>query len=250
MTLPEPSVTSTSPTSPVGAPGAILPALPTELLLNAFEYLNVNDIRRILNVNSYFKTIAQPLAYCCGVFTQFGPFSPATLSEPDARLPCLTEDEQHYFSSRVRGLDVYLHSSEMCRAFRFHMRNKLKFDLDVLNLVTTGYRWDRGEDFWDQYVHHDSYPPLPAPEDMPNPLYCQSTVLSYDPYEAKWQYPSPYAKCFSLYSSGRSSTCGSAPTSSAASPSFRGLPCTSPTVPASETGTQTRSSALFPLRPT
>lgn len=136
-------------------PATILPTLPAELWLKAFEHLSLNDISRILKVNTYLRKIAQPLAYRYGVFTQFGPAFPGAdiplpfFRNPSTSLPRLTEEEQHHLASRIRRLDVNVHSSEMCRAFHFLMRNRLKFDLDVLNMSVKGYRWARDDDFWE-----------------------------------------------------------------------------------------------------
>ncbi|EJT45627.1 hypothetical protein A1Q2_00827 [Trichosporon asahii var. asahii CBS 8904] len=138
-----------------GQSAATVPALPAELLFKAFEHLNVNDLRRIVKVNSFFRLVAQPLTYRHGVFTQFGPLFPGAnnaapfLKNPNIDSPHLTEDEQHLLASRVRRLDVSLHSSEMCRAFYYLIPNKLKFDLDVLSMSLKGFGWFRSDDEWD-----------------------------------------------------------------------------------------------------
>lgn len=132
-------------------PESRFPVLPCEVLFQIFNYLSASDLRRVLKANSYLREVCLPLTYRCGTFTQFGPHfpdagSPLPFFDTNPSGARLSVDMQQRITSHVRRLNVGLHSSEMCRAFRFIIDKRLKFELEVLTVSLKGYGgfWDNG----------------------------------------------------------------------------------------------------------
>lgn len=122
----------------------IPPELPAEIYYAIFKHLDYNDMRAVRNVNSRFRSLAQPWAYQCGVMTQRGLcFLGAPVSYPFARwaggeVPSLSKDSKDSPAPKIKRIDLAPHSRDRCTAPRVPMDDlplgSLALDLLTLDL--------------------------------------------------------------------------------------------------------------------
>lgn len=98
----------------------IYPVLPTEVLHEVFRYISYNDTRRVLNVNSYFRAVAQPYAYQYGTITKFGLHFPGATNpypffdNPDPRIVNLSDEERETVLRQLKRVDFANHTQQEC----------------------------------------------------------------------------------------------------------------------------------------
>lgn len=116
-------------------PFSPLHSLPAEILLEIFGHLPHEDTRTFLQVNSYFRRIAQPHAYRHGIMTKFGLHFPGATHPYPFSDEAVTKEKRAWIAKQVQLVDVVPHSELECTSAGSLLRHPPSpFALDVLRL--------------------------------------------------------------------------------------------------------------------
>lgn len=133
---------------------SIYPALPAEVLLEVFGYLSYNDTRSVLNVNSFFRAVAQPYAYQHGTMTKYGLYFPgATHPYPFSDNPKVTPaplstEQCTSILQQLKRIDVARHSDIDCDVAPPFMR--WKYDLSRIQVANIELHSCSEKTYWCQ----------------------------------------------------------------------------------------------------
>ncbi|EJT45644.1 hypothetical protein A1Q1_05793 [Trichosporon asahii var. asahii CBS 2479] len=128
------------------------PIFPVEILSEIFSHLDPSSVRRVLCVNSLFRSLARPLAYQYGTVTDLGLFFPGAQHAypfsqgfmPGLPVSELSKESMGVILRQLKRIDVKQYPHQDCKALFIPVQNpKSSFsrrstsypELDVLNLA-------------------------------------------------------------------------------------------------------------------
>ncbi|EKD04902.1 hypothetical protein A1Q2_00848 [Trichosporon asahii var. asahii CBS 8904] len=174
---------------------AAFPAFPVEILSEIFSHLDPSSVRRVLCVNSLFRTLARPLAYQYGTVTNLGLFFPGAQHVypysrgPGPSLPVseLSMEEQETLFAQLKRIDITAHPPEKCDEDSTSLSLNTPtpyFEPQVINLELNSCSHDDGKptdycQLVDELLHAVGNPTKLVIRGFPSCVYRIHTVEDY-----------------------------------------------------------------------